>query len=552
MRMAVPRWRFQFQAQMEGLTPEAPDPSPRRGKPLLDPANDSVKEIGELQLPGLTDELRYTWLALKEEIAIEASRWGGSPTYFLPISWARWKEMLGINSLNAIKTRLARLEDLGLIEVQPAERGSWGTSLNCYRLRVENEPLAFKSVMEARELFLARRRKERERQKAAALTCMAPWPTAAEPPLTRNNSRTDSPLIYEPVMADIPQTGTLQRIGQTDTPPIEEIELSTPVQINSITKIGIELNGLIEVNSIKKNKSIDSIHQFQSINSINEKNQFPFNEAGRIMKWQVDNRLCDRNFDFLLKEPDPEPWSDSLILALGEILDPQSLPSLERRSPWRVQGAWAILESVRVNGRKLGNQPGTLWNALAIQKSGEDWLAKIIPAPGTADWLRTSGDMAVERAFKAPLPERNPNIEDFAPRKPLPLRAGGNGIRSYALETYQLRGGVAAGSEGEMVPIPPIRYRLRRPEEFSPMLKTHLRLLIEECQEALRFALGAPAAEKMDAFEAFSQTFQYIQGLLEPMLPFQVRLPDQYRSTEIRDRSHIKLDVLNGVYGAIS
>ena len=84
------------------------------------------------------------------------------------------------------------------------------------------------------------------------------------------------------------------------------------------------------------------------------------------------------------------------------------------------------------------------------------------------------------------------------------------------------------------------------------MLKTHLRLLIEECQEALRFALGAPAAEKMDAFEAFSQTFQYIQGLLEPMLPFQVRLPDQYRSTEIRDRSHIKLDVLNGVYGAIS
>jgi hypothetical protein len=79
--------------------------------------------LGELELPGLTDELRWTWLTLREEIAVEAARWGDSPTYFLPISWARWKEILGINSINAIKTRLARLEDLGLIEVQPSECG---------------------------------------------------------------------------------------------------------------------------------------------------------------------------------------------------------------------------------------------------------------------------------------------------------------------------------------------------------------------------------------------------------------------------------------------
>ena len=84
------------------------------------------------------------------------------------------------------------------------------------------------------------------------------------------------------------------------------------------------------------------------------------------------------------------------------------------------------------------------------------------------------------------------------------------------------------------------------------MLKAQLRYLIEECKEALRFALRTPGTKGKEALDAYSQAFQIMQGLLEPMLPFQVRLVDQYQPTEIRDRSRIKLDVVNGIYGAIS
>ena len=74
--------------------------------------NQAADETWDLNMPGLTDEMRWTLATLKRELAIEAFRWGGSPTAFLSIFWARWKELLAVNSTNAVKARLARLENL--------------------------------------------------------------------------------------------------------------------------------------------------------------------------------------------------------------------------------------------------------------------------------------------------------------------------------------------------------------------------------------------------------------------------------------------------------
>jgi len=136
--------------------------------------NQADADTWDLRRPGLTDEIRWTLAALKRELAIEAYRWGGSPTAFLPISWARWKEMLAVNSTNAAKTRLARLEKLGLIEVLPSERGSWGSSLNGYRLGRGEGTQVFQGVMEARERSITRLKKAKEAQPEAADTTLNP------------------------------------------------------------------------------------------------------------------------------------------------------------------------------------------------------------------------------------------------------------------------------------------------------------------------------------------------------------------------------------------
>ena len=139
----------------------------------VDP-NEAVAEIWDLRLPGLTDEIRWTLETLKRELAIEAYRWGGSPSAFLPISWARWKELLAVSSKNAAKTRLARLEKLGLIEVLPSERGSWGSSLNGYRLGTGEGTQAFHAVMDARDRSINRLRNSREAQLEVADASLNP------------------------------------------------------------------------------------------------------------------------------------------------------------------------------------------------------------------------------------------------------------------------------------------------------------------------------------------------------------------------------------------
>ena len=127
----------------------------------IDPGQ-AVVDIMGLQLPGLAAELWWTLVALKRELATEAYRWGGSP--FLPIPWSRWMEMLELNSRNAVKTRLARLEGMGLIEVLPSERGSWGSLLNGYRMGTGEGTQVFQAVMEARERSMIRLNILREAQ----------------------------------------------------------------------------------------------------------------------------------------------------------------------------------------------------------------------------------------------------------------------------------------------------------------------------------------------------------------------------------------------------
>ena len=69
--------------------------------------------------------------------------------------------MLEVTSINAAKTRLARLEKLRLIEVIPSERGSWGSSLNGYRLGTGEGTQVFQVVLETRERSIKSKRRSR-------------------------------------------------------------------------------------------------------------------------------------------------------------------------------------------------------------------------------------------------------------------------------------------------------------------------------------------------------------------------------------------------------
>ena len=88
------------------------------------------------------------------------------------------------------------------------------------------------------------------------------------------------------------------------------------------------------------------------------------------------------NLSRWLKGTEGEPWPDTLLSRLAVILDPPQMAGIAERSPWSAEGASAILDAIQVKGRKLGNQAGTLWNALRQTEKGAAWLAKAASPPG--------------------------------------------------------------------------------------------------------------------------------------------------------------------------
>jgi hypothetical protein len=213
-----------------------------------------------------------------------------------------------------------------------------------------------------------------------------------------------------------------------------------------------------------------------------------------------------------------------LLARLAVILDPPQVARIAERSPWSAAGASTILDSIRVKGRKLGNQAGVLWNALLQTEKGARWLAEAASTPAREVWPKASGEEVAARA------------------RPGPLEADVGLDRYDDNECHEKEEPMAQQIEAPVL----------RPQEFSPERKAELRWLIEAFRKANRTLMSARIAEHPDSIKAFSQAWESILRVLEPMLPMQVTLPDEYRPTEIRHRAQIKVNVVNAVYHAIS
>jgi hypothetical protein len=90
------------------------------------------------------------------------------------------------------------------------------------------------------------------------------------------------------------------------------------------------------------------------------------------------------------------------------------------------------------------------------------------------------------------------------------------------------------------------------PDALSPELKAELRTRIEEFRQASAAARRAPAVNRPGFFNACTRSWEGIGTLLEPVLPLQVELPEEARTVAVRDRSQIKMNVVNALYRAVS
>ena len=225
-----------------------------------------------------------------------------------------------------------------------------------------------------------------------------------------------------------------------------------------------------------------------------------------------------------MKGTEPGPWPESLLSRLAVILDPPQLTGIAERSPWSAAGASAILDAIQVKGRRLGNQAGTLWNALLQTEKGAGWLAKAASSQSQKGWQKASGDAVTAQV------------------RPVPVQADADPDRYDDNDCYEQEEPMAQQIEAPVL----------RPQEFSPERKAELRGLIEAFRRANRALMGARVADHPESLKAFSQAWESVLRVLEPLLPMQVTFPDEYRPTEVRRRAQIKVNVVNAVYHAIS
>ena len=255
-----------------------------------------------------------------------------------------------------------------------------------------------------------------------------------------------------------------------------------------------------------------------------------------------------------MKGADSEPWSEVLRQDLGTLLAPLQVIAIEERSPWSAEGVWAILDEIRTKGRKLGNLPGTLWNALMKKEKGVVWLAKVGPLQHGAGWRREMHGIPAEDRLASlgdehPAPEGDGHLPSpwMAPGLQWTLR-----VESPGRESDSDLDDDDCDPEREEPVIQDCEERVTRPEELSPEVKAELRTLIETFRNATREAIRCSGASRSGSFAAFSRSWESIVNLLEPVLPLQVSLPDESRPVAIRRRCQIKLNVINAVYLAVS
>jgi hypothetical protein len=474
----------------------------------------------ELKMLGLTEDLRKTLRVLARETIGDARQGGGTPCNFKPMAWARWMELLELQSINAVRTRLARLEEMGLIMVLPGERGPRGATPHRFRLRWANDARTASRTLQAVLNDRARQMSRKHQTEAGAIQV------------------TDSRGARADQSADPQDLGSDQ---STDSYSLES-STSVPnlsVELSWLKKLADLLTELIHFYENKNKKGNQSASQSVSAST----SAFEFQATETQADLRADNHL-QTDLNLLLKRIGSGPWPELLLFELGRILSPHQVSVIEERSPWSADGAWAILESIRVLGHDLDQKAGTLWNALLKQEKGVHWLAKAGP------WsAKASGD-GLEPETGPGSTGCEPEAHEHrgcppSPEKPGDVRPGWqiSGLRGASDPAPQERKeGMNRKDETQV----------QRPEDFSPQMKAQLRSLIGHSRQALSACLQGSGADNRQGLDAFSKAFQRAVDVLEPALPLQVTLPDEPRTTEIRQRSQIKTNVLTAVFHAVS
>jgi hypothetical protein len=345
-------------------------------------------EIWSLKIPGLTATLRWTLVALTRETVGEAYRRGGSPYGFTPITWSRWMELLDVQERNTVRSRLATLEAMALIEVLPGTRGPWGTRANSYRLRWvddgEHPPRTFKAVLQ-------RRQREAERK--------------------REGRRPESgPLEEGRVTAHLPPTSV---VGPAHPPEPLGGALAQPPRRTPGGGMEAHPSSSEETMYKKSTEENPSIRPSVLVGG---------NSSEERQDRSMDGTLgvCLNGFDARpwLKRESPGAWPEPILNKLKEILGAGQIVGLERRSPWNSEGAWAILQGTLAMGPNLGNKPGTLWNALAHVGKGIARLETAGPLLRDLGWQMEPEDGTPAASLMRVLGERRLAREGLA-RMPL-------------------------------------------------------------------------------------------------------------------------------------
>ena len=530
MRPVLPIRPSQPQPLTENAKPTASDPAFWGFKPLTADLTEPTKEITDLKMPGLTEDLRTTLRVLARETLGDASQGGGTPCDFKPIAWARWMELLELQSINAVRTRLARLEEMGLILVLPGEREPRGATPHRFRLRWANDERMASRTLQAVLNDRARQMSRKHQAGAGAFQGTdARGPGSDQPADSRSPGSDQS--------TDPPDLGSDQ---STD---LHALESSKSVQnlsaeLSWLKKLADLLTELIDFYENKNKKENQSASRSASAST----------SAVEVQATETQTDLHAENYlqtdlKLLLKRMGSEPWPELLLAELGRILSPHQVSVIEERSPWSADGAWAILEAIRVLGHDLDQKAGTLWNALLKQEKGVQWLAKAGPwaAKASGDGLdpKTGPGSTGGEAYEHPgCPS--------SPEKPGDVCPG--------WQISGLRGASDAAPQERVERMTrPCATHVKRPQELSPQVKAQLRSSIELSRKALRVCLdGSAAPHRKEALDAFSKAFQGAVDALEPLLPLEVILPDEYRPTEIHQRSQIKTNVLVAVFHAVS
>jgi len=546
MRSVIPLRPFPFPLPAERSGKADPATAFNGFRPLTANFTQSPNEIVDLKLSGLTSDLRWTLHVLCRETIGVAYLRGGSPYDFWGISWPRWLELLDLQSVNAAKTRLARLEALGLIEVQPGERGPWGTLPNRYRLRWANDGQAasriFHAVMRGRS-----RQMSRQHQATRGMHQLTDS-TKSQP--------TDTSLIPRSHSPD-----TSLASAQADTPSIKQTEYPGTPYLNQSVCPSV---------ATETNKLTDGPKTPPVSPSVLEKNR----QADCTSDGLTDGSSMPA-FDWKpwLKSEGSEPWPPPLLQGLRVFLEPVQVFGIQERSPWSAEGAWAILQAVRAGSRRLGKPAGALWNGLVRLDKGIRWLAEagpmlrregwqMEPEDGTASepFLRSLGANRLARMGFHRLPlhgaalDRHRSLEDPSLGPEIaPEADDDNDNNNQEQEDPMPQDCEQTQAVHCVAPVAAHREEpVTRPEELGPEVRAELRTLIEAFRGVRRALVQSSPANRQGALDAFSRSWEGIVTVLEAVLPLQVQLPDEHRPIAIRQRSQIKMNVIQAVYLAVS